>query len=166
MKTRKKLQVGGVKGAPRASRVKIVVVSTNPHGAPRVPHGKNALKSSVPHVPHGAPRAPHEKGHTAPSAPRVYRRGAVGHDIGGAPKSSTRNFLQAARFNERGRRIGETAPGATLSNHEVELMRVMHEEFPRGHPQHIGHRRLAAIFHVSRTTASNICHYRKRIGDL
>jgi len=45
-------------------------------------------------------------------------------------------------------------------------MRIMHEEFPRGHPQHLGHRRLAKIFDVSRTTASNVCHYRKRIGNL
>jgi hypothetical protein len=79
---------------------------------------------------------------------------------------TSRKKLLLAKFNERGRRIGETAPGAVLSDHDVELMRIMHEEFPRGHPQHMGHRRLAQVFGVSRTTASNICHYRKRVGNL
>ena len=61
---------------------------------------------------------------------------------------------------------GENAPGAVLTDHEVELMRVLHEEFERGDPRHLGHRKLAAMFGCSRTTASNICHYRKRVAHL
>lgn len=78
----------------------------------------------------------------------------------------TRKNLQLAKFSDSGRRIGETAPGAKLTDHEVELMREMHEEHPRGHPEHVGHRKLAKMFGVSRTTASNICHYRKRASHL
>lgn len=79
---------------------------------------------------------------------------------------STRKKLQLVKFSENGRRIGETAPGAVLTDNEVELMRQMHEEYPRGHPQHLGHRKLAKIFGVSRTSASNYCHYRKRASHL
>lgn len=78
----------------------------------------------------------------------------------------TRKKLQLVKTSEKGRRIGESAPGAVLTDHEVELMREMHEEYPRGHPGHVGHRKLAKIFGVSRTTASNICHYRKRASHL
>lgn len=77
-----------------------------------------------------------------------------------------RKKLQVVKVSENGRRIGESAPGAVLTDHEVELMREMHEEHPRGHPEHVGHRKLAKIFGVSRTTASNICHYRKRASHL
>lgn len=45
-------------------------------------------------------------------------------------------------------------------------MRVMHEEYPKGHPQHLGHRKLARIFGCSRAAASNYCHYRKRVKGL
>jgi hypothetical protein len=38
----------------------------------------------------------------------------------------------------------------------------MHEEYPRGHPRHVGYRRLAKTFGVSRTTASNLCRRIKR----
>lgn len=41
-------------------------------------------------------------------------------------------------------------------------MRAMHEEFPQGHPQHLGYRRLAKIWDVSRATVQAICTYRKR----
>ena len=53
-----------------------------------------------------------------------------------------------------------------LTDHEVELMRVMHEEFPRGHPSHVGYRKLTAIFGCSYTTTANICRYRKRVKGL
>jgi len=46
-----------------------------------------------------------------------------------------------------------------LSDHEVELMRVLHEEFPRGHPQHLGHLRLARKFGVSKEVARSLCRY-------
>jgi len=79
----------------------------------------------------------------------------VGHTRGGAAiKSKTRQLVIFCKFKN----------AARLSDHDVELMRLMHEEFPRGHPQHIGYRRLGKIFQCSRKTAENICHYRKRIG--
>ena len=53
-----------------------------------------------------------------------------------------------------------------LTDHEVELMRVMHEEFPLGHPAHVGYRKLTAIFGCSYTTTANICRYRKRVAGL
>ena len=74
--------------------------------------------------------------------------------------------MQYVNFNEKGRRIGESAPGAVGSDHDVELMRTMYEEFPRGHAKHLGNRKLAKIFGVSRTTASNWCHYRKRASTV
>ena len=79
---------------------------------------------------------------------------------------TSRKKLQLAKFNEKGRRTGETAPGAAMSDRDVELMRVMHEEFPPGHPQHVGYRKLAKIFECSRTTVSNYCRYIKRASDL
>ena len=45
-------------------------------------------------------------------------------------------------------------------------MRVMHEEFPRGHPEHIGYRKLCKIFSTSYTYTANICRYRRRVAGL
>lgn len=45
-------------------------------------------------------------------------------------------------------------------------MRVMHEEFPAGHPEHIGYRKLTAIFGVSRPYVQKICKYRRRTAGL
>lgn len=42
----------------------------------------------------------------------------------------TRKKLQLVKFSESERRIGESAPDAILTDHEVELMRQMHEECP------------------------------------
>lgn len=53
-----------------------------------------------------------------------------------------------------------------LSDHDVELMRVMHEEYPRGHPEHIGYRKLCKIFGTSYTYTANICRYRRRVAGL
>jgi len=38
----------------------------------------------------------------------------------------------------------------------------LHEEHPRGHTKHLGYRRLAEKFGVSRATAEKICRYIKR----
>lgn len=45
-------------------------------------------------------------------------------------------------------------------------MRVMHEEFPRGHLQHVGYRKLVKIFGCSYTYTANICRYRRRVAGL
>lgn len=58
------------------------------------------------------------------------------------------------------------SPAEVLSDHDVELMRVMHEEHPRGHAEHIGYRKLAAIFGCSPSMARHICLYRKRVKGL
>ncbi len=59
---------------------------------------------------------------------------------------------------------GEAQPGVVLTDHEVELMREMHEEYPVGHPRHMGYRRLAKKFNVAKITVRRICNYQKRIG--
>lgn len=51
-----------------------------------------------------------------------------------------------------------------LSDRDVELMRELHEEHPREHPEHIGYKQLARMFECSRSTVQNICTYRKRAG--
>jgi len=49
-----------------------------------------------------------------------------------------------------------------MSDHDVELMREMHEEYPRAHKGHLGYRRLADIFGCHRNTARKICLYLNR----
>lgn len=61
--------------------------------------------------------------------------------------------------NENGSRIGQDHHRATLSDHEIELMRRMHEEFPVGHPEHVGYRRLATKFDCTKTAVRKICNY-------
>ena len=106
--------------------------------------------------PHDAPRGKKGLRHYAPRAPSVYIDGAVGHEIGGA----TRNKIQVVKNYT----YGENARGAKLTDAEVELIRQLHEEYPRGHPEHLGYRRLAVKFGVSRNAISNYCRYLKRIG--
>lgn len=49
-----------------------------------------------------------------------------------------------------------------LTDHEVEVMRQMHEEFPRGDPRHMGRCKLAEKFGVSKRYAGLICAYTRR----
>jgi len=58
--------------------------------------------------------------------------------------------------NEKGSRVGEDHPRATLTDHDVELMRQMHEE------EGIGYKRLAKMFDTSVAQVRNICLYRQR----
>lgn len=58
--------------------------------------------------------------------------------------------------NEKGARVGEDHPRATLTDHDVELMRQMHEQ------EGIGYKRLAKMFDTSVAQARNICLYRQR----
>lgn len=60
------------------------------------------------------------------------------------------------------RRQGQDHPKANLTDREVDRMRVMHEEYPVGHAQHLGYRQLGTIFGISRYTARNHCKYRRR----
>lgn len=65
-------------------------------------------------------------------------------------------------FNEHGMRIGETHQRAKLSDHEVDLLRELHEEYPRGHARHMGYRQLAVKFDISIGHCRDICLYRYR----
>lgn len=64
--------------------------------------------------------------------------------------------------NAAGRRIGEDHPRANFSNHEIDTIREMYEEYPVGDPRHIGYRALAKIWECSRETIRDICNYRHR----
>jgi len=57
---------------------------------------------------------------------------------------------------------GEAHPKATLGDHEIELMRQLHEEYPVGHPKHLGYRRLAKMFGIAKTTVRHYCNYERR----
>lgn len=69
---------------------------------------------------------------------------------------------QVVGVNEQGRVVGESHQWATLTDHECDLMRSMHEEYEVGHPKHLGYRRLAKMFGVGRTTVRQICNYEYR----
>lgn len=58
--------------------------------------------------------------------------------------------------NDRGWRVGEDHQRAKLTDHEVELMRRLHEV------EKIGYRQLAKMFDIARTTVRDICNYRRR----
>ncbi|OAE72592.1 hypothetical protein A7J71_11270 [Achromobacter insolitus] len=58
--------------------------------------------------------------------------------------------------NEKGIRVGEDHQRAKLTDHDVELMRQLHEE------DGIGYKRLARMFDVSREQARDICRYKAR----
>lgn len=53
-----------------------------------------------------------------------------------------------------------------LSDNEIDLARQLYEEYPLGHPKHIGIRKLAKKFEVSRQAMNNYVHYRKRVERL
>lgn len=58
--------------------------------------------------------------------------------------------------NEQGRRVGESHKDARLSDHEIEVLREMHEVHG------FGYRRLARIFELAVATVRDICKYRTR----
>lgn len=64
--------------------------------------------------------------------------------------------------------VKKSKPGGNthLTDHEVELMRIMHEEYPRSHKRHLGYHKLSAIFGTSYPHTRNICLYRKRVAHL
>ncbi len=64
--------------------------------------------------------------------------------------------------NEANLRIGEDHQHAVLTNREVDMMRQLHEQYPQGHPEYFGYRKLCKMFEVSKTTVRRICNYRMR----
>ncbi|WP_417070809.1 hypothetical protein [Niveibacterium terrae] len=60
------------------------------------------------------------------------------------------------QLNAQGKCIGEDHPRAVLTDHEVELIRSMHED------EGFGYGRLAALFGVSKTCIQGVCIYRRR----
>jgi hypothetical protein len=66
-------------------------------------------------------------------------------------------------LNESGtQRIGQDHARAKLSNAQVEAIRDEHEAYPHGDPRHVGYRRLAEKWRVSKRTIRDICNYTKR----
>lgn len=63
---------------------------------------------------------------------------------------------QYIAVNERGLRIGESHPRARLSDHEVDLMRTLHEEY------HMGYTELAEKFECSVSGTAKLCRYERR----
>lgn len=60
------------------------------------------------------------------------------------------------RRGEKGRLAGERHPNARYSDHEIEVMRDMHEQHG------FGYRRLAVIFECSRSYVRNVCKFKRR----
>lgn len=65
-------------------------------------------------------------------------------------------IIRLVTTNDRGLRIGESHARAKLTDHEVDLIRELHEEHG------MGYRLLATKFEVSKRTIRDICSYRKR----
>lgn len=57
--------------------------------------------------------------------------------------------------NEKGLRIGEDHQRARLTNHEVDLIRQLHEDLINP----LGYRVLSKMFEVNKTTIRRICNY-------
>lgn len=82
-----------------------------------------------------------------------------GEKVLGCKKQQVKPASRMVAVNDKGLRIGEDHGRARLTDHEVELMRRMHELHPVGHPEHWGYRRLSAKFGVTKTLARKICNY-------
>lgn len=65
---------------------------------------------------------------------------------------------QLLPVSDRNRLIGETAPAAVLTDHDVSLIRSLRES----DPAFWTFRRLGEKFEISRTHACRICHYSAR----
>lgn len=69
---------------------------------------------------------------------------------------------EMVHYNERGNRIGESNPRAKLTNHEVDLLREMHEERNADGTHRYSLGRLALRFKVPKSTVQDICSGRRR----
>ena len=68
---------------------------------------------------------------------------------------SDRDETRLVGVSETGRRVGEDHPRATLTDHEVELIRQLAEEG-------MSHRMIAEKFEISRGTVGDIVSFRRR----
>ena len=62
----------------------------------------------------------------------------------------------------KGRRARESHPHAVLTDREVELLRKLFEEYPRGHPYHWSYGQLAKKFAITKTSVHKIVTYQRR----
>lgn len=62
-------------------------------------------------------------------------------------------------INHKGRRIGQDHHRARFTDHEIDLMRQMYEEYPVGHKKHVGFRKLAAVWECSKAQIVRVCTY-------
>jgi len=75
----------------------------------------------------------------------------------------TRKIMRVVKHHEGHHHTrGEAHPKAVLSDHEIELMRQLHEEYAVGDSRHLGYRRLAKLFGVAKTTVRHFCNYERR----
>lgn len=58
---------------------------------------------------------------------------------------------------------GERHHKAVLTDSDVQRLRELHNEFPPGHPNHLGYRRLAKIFEVPRETVRRLAKGQHRV---
>lgn len=65
--------------------------------------------------------------------------------------------MKLVGVNEHGLRVGQDHQRAKLTDHEVEMMRKLHED------DGVGYRRLSKMFEVGKTTVRNICGYKVRV---
>lgn len=57
---------------------------------------------------------------------------------------------------------GQNHPRAECTDHDVELCRLLYEEHPVGHPDHLGYKTLAKRFDVPVRTIRDWVKYRAR----
>lgn len=65
-------------------------------------------------------------------------------------------MIRRSRRGEKGRLAGERHHNARFTNHEIEVMREMHEHHG------FGYRRLAKIFECDRGYVRDVCLYKRR----
>lgn len=64
--------------------------------------------------------------------------------------------MKIISVNEQGFRIGEDHPNSKLTNHEVDLVRCLHDEFS------MSYKTLAEKFEISEGAVAKICRYERR----
>jgi AraC-like DNA-binding protein len=66
------------------------------------------------------------------------------------------SMMYEVKVNDKGCRIGQYHLRAVLTDHEVELIRSLHED------DELGYSKLADKFGVSKSTIAKICQYNRR----
>lgn len=72
-------------------------------------------------------------------------------------------LMKVVGYSEGGRRVGQSHHAARLTDAEIELMRQLYEEYPRGHPKHWSMGQLAVKFRCHKQTVAKIVTYQRRI---